>query len=79
MGKTCSGKNAVVSELVKRGWSQIVTYTTRPRRRGEIEGREYHFLTDEEFESISQDNTALKKMLSSITFTTSQNLKKNNS
>ena len=50
MGKTCSGKNAVVSELVKRGWSQIVTYTTRPRRRGEIEGREYHFLTDEEFE-----------------------------
>ena len=37
------------------------------------------YLTDEEFESISQDNTALKKMLSSITFTTSQNLKKNNS
>ncbi len=37
------------------------------------------YLTDEEFESINQDNTALKKMLSSITFTTSQNLKKDNS
>lgn len=37
------------------------------------------YLTDEEFESISQDNTALKKMLSSITFTTTQNLQKDNS
>ncbi len=37
------------------------------------------YLTDEEFESINQDNTALKKMLSSITFTTTQNLQKDNS
>ena len=37
------------------------------------------YLSDEEFNSIIQDNLALKKMLSSITFTTSKNLKKNNS
>lgn len=37
------------------------------------------YLTNNEFESINQDNITLKKMLSSITFTTSNNLKKSNS
>ena len=49
MGKTCSGKNAVVSELVKRGWDQIVTYTSRPKRRGEKNGREYWYISEEDF------------------------------
>lgn len=49
MGKTCSGKNAVVSELVKRGWYQIVTYTSRPKRRGEKNGREYWYISEEDF------------------------------
>lgn len=51
MGKTCSGKNAVVSELIKRGWSQIVTYTSRPKRRGEKNGREYFYISEEDFAS----------------------------
>ena len=51
MGKTCSGKNAVVSELVKRGWSQIITYTSRPKRRGEKNGREYWYISEEDFTS----------------------------
>ena len=37
------------------------------------------YLSDDEFQSINQDNIALKKLLSSITLTTSQNLKKENS
>lgn len=37
------------------------------------------YLSDSEFESINQDNTTLKKLLSSITFTTSNNLKKGHS
>ena len=37
------------------------------------------YLNDEEFESINNDNKALKKLLSSITLTTSQKLKKRNS
>ena len=40
---------------------------------------ESEYITDDEFESICQDCNALKKMLSSITLTTSQNLKNNNS
>ena len=49
MGKTCSGKNAIVSELVKRGWTQIITYTSRPKRRGEKNGREYWYISEEDF------------------------------
>lgn len=49
MGKTCSGKNAVVKELVSRGWSQIITYTSRPKRRGEKNGREYFYISDDDF------------------------------
>ena len=55
MGKTCSGKNAVVSELKKRGWSQIVTYTSRPKRRGEKNGREYWYITEGEFADKIKD------------------------
>ena len=51
MGKTCSGKNTVVSELVKRGWSQIITYTSRPKRRGEKNGREYWYISEDDFAS----------------------------
>lgn len=49
MGKTCSGKNAVVKELVSRGLSQIITYTSRPKRRGEKNGREYFYISEEDF------------------------------
>lgn len=49
MGKTCSGKNAVVKKLVSRGWSQIITYTSRPKRRGEKNGREYFYISDDDF------------------------------
>ena len=34
------------------------------------------YLNDEEFESINNDNKVLKKMLSSITLTTTKSLKK---
>lgn len=34
------------------------------------------YLNEDEFNSISQDNIAIKKMLSSITITTTKNLKK---
>lgn len=51
MGKTCSGKDTIVSELVKRGWSKITTYTSRPLRQGEKNGREYFYISEENFDS----------------------------
>lgn len=48
-GKTCSGKNKVASELIKRGYRRCITYTTRPLREKEKQDVDYHFVTDEEF------------------------------
>ena len=50
-GKTCSGKTRIVSELCKKfGYKKIVTYTTRPIRDKEVDGVDYHFISEEEFE-----------------------------
>ena len=50
MGKSSSGKDTMFREL-KRELPMLRTvtlYTTRPMREGEIEGVEYHFVTDEQ-------------------------------
>lgn len=39
-GKSCSGKDCVRRELEKYGFNNIVSYTSRPMREGEVEGRE---------------------------------------
>ena len=53
-GKSASGKDTVVKEMMKRGWKHIITWTTRPRRRGERNGVDYHFVTDDEFDMLIQ-------------------------
>lgn len=50
LGKSSSGKDTVYKKIIEKealGLKRIVTYTTRPIRTGEEEGREYHF-TDRE-------------------------------
>lgn len=50
LGKTCSGKDTIVNKLCNEyGYKKIITYTTRPMRDGEINGKTYHFITKEEF------------------------------
>ena len=49
MGKSSSGKDSIYSRIMQQGEPallRIVPYTTRPRREGETDGREYVF-TDE--------------------------------
>ena len=44
MGKSASGKDSIFHKLLERtGWKQLIPYTTRPMREGEIEGQENHF------------------------------------
>lgn len=51
-GKTASGKSRIVDELAKQGYKKIVTTTTRPARKGEIDGIDYNFIFEEEFEQL---------------------------
>ena len=39
----------MVKKLVEKGYSRIVRYTTRPKRKGEKQDITYHFISDEEF------------------------------
>lgn len=45
------GKTTICRELLKRNrsWRFSISYTTRPRRRSEADGREYYFVSPEEF------------------------------
>lgn len=50
-GPTCSGKTTFVGELVKTGaFRELKSTTTRPSRVNEVDGVNYYFVTDEQFE-----------------------------
>lgn len=48
-GKSGSGKSLIAKHLEEMGIQRIVTYTTRPMRDGEIDGVDYHFVTEGKF------------------------------
>ena len=57
MGKSSTGKDTIFRELLKTNdysLKTIVSYTTRPIRSGEQEGREYFFVDEEGFLSLKQ-------------------------
>lgn len=49
LGKTASGKDTILNELVKHGFRKMITYTTRPTRPGEMQDKTYHFISEDEF------------------------------
>ena len=56
IGKTASGKDTLLNLLVsKYGFEKIITYTTRPKRRGEKQGKTYHFISEEDFKNKVND------------------------
>lgn len=51
MGKACSGKDTICNGLVKDyGFKRVITYTTRPIGEGEVDGINYHYISNEEFD-----------------------------
>lgn len=55
IGKTASGKDSIKKELIKLGMDSVVTTTTRPMRKGEVNGVSYHFVSDDEFFKMKDD------------------------
>ena len=49
-GLSCNGKDSVLTELVKKhNFRSLISHTTRAKRPSEIEGREYFFISKEDF------------------------------
>jgi guanylate kinase len=57
-GPSGVGKNTVLDELFKDfdGVSYSVSATTRERRKGEVEGENYFFISEEKFKDIEADD-----------------------
>ena len=61
IGKTCSGKSTVLKELVDLGYKPIVSYTTRPQRPKEAHGKDYMFISLDEYKSLDESNLLVSK------------------
>lgn len=58
MGKSATGKDTIYQKLLNESnleLKRIIPYTTRPIREGEVEGREYHFCTEEDVQKMDKE------------------------
>lgn len=56
-GKSASGKDTILQELLTKGFQPIISHTTRPMREGEVDGKDYHFISIKEFlKELGKDN-----------------------
>lgn len=62
-GGTCSGKTYLLNHIVKRGYSRIISTTTRPMRAGEVDGQDYYFITNDESLKIEQAGGFAEQMV----------------
>lgn len=56
VGRAASGKDYLRKIMEGRGFIYGISYTTRPPREGEIDGRDYYFITKEDFEKGIENN-----------------------
>ncbi|MDI6845355.1 MAG: guanylate kinase [Candidatus Saccharicenans sp.] len=61
-GPSGCGKSTLIRELFSRlpGIQFSVSHTTRPKRAGEVEGRDYYFVTREEFQRMVDSQSFLE-------------------
>lgn len=56
-GKSASGKDTILQELLTKWFQPIISHTTRPMREGEVDGKDYHFISTKEFlKELGKDN-----------------------
>ncbi len=63
MGKSSSGKDTLFKEISLKfpHLKKVVPYTTRPIRSGEVDGREYFFVTEEELQKMLDDGKVIER------------------
>lgn len=60
-GRSGSGKTTQSNLLKERkGFKEIVSYTTRDKREGEVDGVDYNFVTKEKFEELCREGKMLE-------------------
>lgn len=61
-GTTCAGKGTIVRHLLERNKDLFlsISYTSRPQRNSEVNGQDYYFVTQSEFEKKIEDGEFLE-------------------
>lgn len=62
-GKAGSGKDTIIKKLMEKynsKFHKIVSCTTRPKREGEIDGVDYHFVTPEQFDDTIENGEMIE-------------------
>lgn len=64
IGPSASGKTEVAKALMQRhGVKKAVTHTSRPMRVGEVQDRDYHFVSDDEFLRLESEGAFVETTL----------------
>ena len=66
VGESASGKSSIEKELIALGFNKIVTYTTRPMRKEDVDGETYHFITEEQFNDMIGKDLLLNMLLTMV-------------
>lgn len=62
IGPSCAGKDTIFREIVeKTDLIPIIPYTTRPMRDGEVNGKEYNFITNPEMQQMINRGEIVEK------------------
>jgi guanylate kinase len=60
MGESGSGKDTILNQLIEHhNFKRVVTYTTRPKRPLEVNGVDYHFVSEKQFKNELLDKKVL--------------------
>ena len=60
-GPSGVGKNTIIEAMsTDLDFYFSVSHTTRPQREREVDGKDYHFVTEEEFKSLVDDNLMIE-------------------
>lgn len=62
MGKSATGKDTLYKQICERKpeLRTVIPYTTRPIRSGEMDGVEYHFITEERLNELQQNGSVIE-------------------
>ena len=58
-----SGKSSLISKIIEQSDNKVqlsVSATTRPARKGEINGKDYFFISNEEFVNLQKENAFIE-------------------
>lgn len=61
-GPSCAGKTTLERMLQARGYEPVVSTTTRSPRHGELDGTAYHFITEERFAQMAENNELVESV-----------------